>query len=131
MATKSKRAKGKRQARLTKPGHPMPALEVSPGPRFDIDPADSALVDRIIERIERERPIQSPPLSGDERLDIRMSLVACHANGMPMRFDKLVAADRFNFYHDVNGILRHIDRTTGTLGGCFVPRFAAFQHQDR
>ena len=43
-----------------------------------------------------------------------------HAAGM-------LAADDFNFGHDVFGIYRHLDRTTGKLMNCFVPRFAQRQ----
>lgn len=56
--------------------------------------------------------------------DAHMDLVATHANGCPLDFEKLVAADDFNFAHDVFGIYRHIDRTTGELTRCFRPRCA-------
>jgi hypothetical protein len=51
-----------------------------------------------------------------------MDLTACHANGMPLDLEKLAGADDFNFAHDVFGIRRHLDRDTGTLQNCFVPR---------
>lgn len=38
--------------------------------------------------------------------------------------DALLAADSGNFLHDVAGIHRHMDRTTGKMGDCFVPRFS-------
>lgn len=53
-----------------------------------------------------------------------MDVTAVHCNGCPLKLDELLAADDFNFSHDVFGILRYIDRATGELGGCFVPRFA-------
>jgi hypothetical protein len=56
-----------------------------------------------------------------------MDVVATHANGTPLRLADLLAADDFDFAHDVGGIRRHLDRTTGRLGGCFVPRFAVRQ----
>lgn len=40
----------------------------------------------------------------------------------PLRLDALLSAPDFDFAHDVFGILRHIDRATGELGNCFVPR---------
>lgn len=55
-------------------------------------------------------------------ISLDMDLLACHANGNPLDLDKLMAADDFNFAHDVFGIRRHIDRTTGELKDCFVPR---------
>jgi hypothetical protein len=53
-----------------------------------------------------------------------MDLMATHANGCPLDFAKLAGFDDFNLVHDVSGIQRHIDRDTGTLGGCFLPRCA-------
>lgn len=58
-------------------------------------------------------------------LSIEMDLTACHLNGTPLRLDALLAADDFNLAHDVFGIERHLDRTTGRLKGFFLPRFAA------
>lgn len=57
-------------------------------------------------------------------MEAHMDLSACHANGCPMDFDKLASADDFNFAHDVFGIRRHINRITGELEDCFVPRCA-------
>lgn len=58
------------------------------------------------------------------KLDLTMDLAACHANGRPLRLADLAAADDFNLAHDVFGIHRHLNRESGALGGCFVPRFA-------
>lgn len=52
-----------------------------------------------------------------------MDLMACHANGCPLRLRDLLAADDGNFAHDVFGIRDHINRDTGALGDCFLPRF--------
>lgn len=56
--------------------------------------------------------------------DCDMDILACHANGNPLRLDELLTADEFNFSHDVWGIRRHINRETEKLGGCFSPRFS-------
>lgn len=60
-----------------------------------------------------------------KRLDHHMDLTACHANGCPLDFDKLSKFDDFNMAHDILLIERHIDRSTGKLGDCFLPRCAA------
>jgi hypothetical protein len=60
-----------------------------------------------------------------EFIDCDMDITACHANGNPLKLQELLDADDFNFAHDVFGIRRHIDRQTGQLTGCFVPRFSA------
>jgi hypothetical protein len=58
-------------------------------------------------------------------IDADMDICATHLNGCPLKLEELLAADDMNFAHDVFGIRRHIDRTTGELQDCFVPRYAA------
>ena len=60
------------------------------------------------------------------RLDVRMDISAVHAK-CPLRLHDLLAADDFNFTHDIGGIYRHLNRESGELEDCFVPRFAAPQ----
>ncbi len=57
-------------------------------------------------------------------IDVVMDLDACHSNGCPLKLAELLAADDFNFAHDVLGIKAHIDRKTGKLASCFLPRYA-------
>jgi hypothetical protein len=59
-----------------------------------------------------------------ELLDMNMDLEAVHSNGCPLDFTKWLAFPDFDFSHDVVGIYNHIDRTTGQLGDCFLPRCA-------
>lgn len=56
--------------------------------------------------------------------DALMDINACHSNGCPLRLREFLAADDGNFGHDVFGIRRHINRTTGALEDCFLPRFS-------
>lgn len=56
--------------------------------------------------------------------EISMDITACHANGNPLRLADLLKADNGNFGHDVFGIRRFLDRETGKLTGCFLPRFS-------
>ncbi len=58
------------------------------------------------------------------RMDLIMDLSATHSNGCPLDFDKLLGFDDFDFYHDIYGIVKHLDRTTGKLQNCFLPRCA-------
>lgn len=53
-----------------------------------------------------------------------MDLTACHANGCPLDLHKLEHAPEGDFLHDANGIACHIDRETGQLLHCFLPRCA-------
>jgi hypothetical protein len=57
-------------------------------------------------------------------MQFAMDLEACHSNGCPLDFKGILEADSFNFWHDIGGIMANIDRTTGELTNCFIPRFA-------
>lgn len=59
------------------------------------------------------------------RMDIIMDLMACHfKGGNKLRLEDLLAADNFNFMHDVGGINRNLNRETYALENCFSPRFS-------
>jgi hypothetical protein len=59
------------------------------------------------------------------RLMADMDLCAANGNNGNRKLDleRLLVADDFNFTHDICGIARHMNRTTGRLGDHFVPRF--------
>lgn len=59
-------------------------------------------------------------------LSLRMDLAAVNAV-IPLDFMKLANFDNFNLSHDIGGILKHMNRETGDLEDCFVPRCAATQ----
>lgn len=64
----------------------------------------------------------------DVRIDpitVVMDLTAVHFGGTKLRLDELLAADDFNFIHDVSGINRNLNRETWELDNCFLPRFTA------
>ena len=58
-----------------------------------------------------------------------MDITATHANGCPLKLEDLLQAEQFHFVHDVFGIRRHLNRETGHLEHCFVPRFAVQVNQ--
>ena len=62
-----------------------------------------------------------------DRLTIVMDISACHFGGQKLRLDDLLAADDFNFIHDVTGINRNLNRETYVLENCFSPRFSQRQ----
>jgi hypothetical protein len=70
---------------------------------------------QIAERAIADRKAHGMKVSRGAQVDIEMDLEATHANGCPLRLADLLAADDFNFWHDVSGIARHLDRTTGEL----------------
>ena len=59
-----------------------------------------------------------------KKVDALMDINAVHSNGCPLHLNDLLAADDFNFSHDVFGIRRHLDRRTGKLQDFFLPRYA-------
>jgi hypothetical protein len=90
---------------------------------FDVPKADVFLIRQIAERADSQ--IFQPNGVAQSVADTMMDIQATIAQGVPLRLEELLAADAFNFAHDICGIYRHIDRATGKLGGCFSPRFAA------
>lgn len=86
---------------------------------FDVSAADAQLIARLADRAARMYG-----LSVEKRQVIEMDVTATHANGCLLDLQKLLDADDFNFSHDVAGIYRHLDRETGALTWCFLPRCA-------
>jgi len=77
---------------------------------------DCEVIEKIVERAQElriERDI----------LDLEMDIEAAHEN-CPLRLKELLDADKFNFLHDVYGIINNLNRETGKLENCFLPRFA-------
>lgn len=60
-----------------------------------------------------------------QRMQVIMDIAACHGNGTPLRLTDLLNAADTDFIHDITGIVAHIDRNTGHMQDCFLPRFAA------
>jgi hypothetical protein len=55
--------------------------------------------------------------------NVFIDIAATHLNGNPLRLDDWLKADDFSFMHDVNGIDKNINRKTGKLDNCSVPRY--------
>ena len=87
---------------------------------FSCSKEDHDLAVQVADRYENNCMLNC---SAHEHQLILMDLVATHCNGNPMDFAGLLSADLFNLAHDVNGIRRHIDRSTGRLMNFFVPRY--------
>lgn len=64
-----------------------------------------------------------------QRMTLVMDLAACHNHSCALDFERLAKAKGFDFNHDIAGIARHIDRTTGLLKDSFRPRFALRDHR--
>lgn len=88
---------------------------------FDITLIDYAAISKIVDRAWSIDWLQRSYAS---RMDLRMDVTAVHANGNPLRLEDLLAADDFNFAHDMSGICNCLDRDTGKLARGFSPRFS-------
>lgn len=92
---------------------------------FRTQTAEAEIIHKIVDRaMEMARKLtgRSPDF---KPIDLTMDITATHCNGTPLRLSELLAAPDFDFSHDVFGIMRHINRTTGKLEDHFLPRFAA------
>lgn len=97
---------------MTKRTHPM-------------DEARKAAFDLIGKIADRAVSVYANNNVRVERLDVLMDITSVHFSGCKLRLDDLLAADDFNFIHDVAGINRHLDRETYMLRDGFSPRFTA------
>ena len=57
-------------------------------------------------------------------LEMQMDISAAHIH-CKLDLDKFLALEHSDFIHDVCGIRSNMDRETGKLENCFVPRCAA------
>ena len=58
-----------------------------------------------------------------DTLTLQMDLEAISLT-VSMDWEKLLKASPRDFYHDLGGIQEHLNRKTGKLENCFLPRFA-------
>lgn len=61
---------------------------------------------------------------GRQHVEVMMDMEATHISN-PLRLQELLDSSEGDFTHDVVGIFNNIDRETGELKNCFVPRFTA------
>lgn len=85
---------------------------------FDCPIEDTDLIYGIVKRAERNGIVVSYP-------DTVMDLTVCHCNGCPLDLQRMLHGNLENLAHDIYGIHRHLNRTTGKLENCFWPRMVA------
>jgi hypothetical protein len=88
---------------------------------FDVSKTEQKTIREIADR--------AVAMASSENIDYdrtvaMMDITATHANGCPLRLSELLAAEPFDFAHDVFGIRRHLNRKTGQLEHHFTPRYA-------
>ena len=62
-----------------------------------------------------------------DRISLEMDIMAANGENenAPLDLEKLLSFDDFNFFHDIYGIQRHMNRKNGLLENCFLPRCSA------
>lgn len=80
---------------------------------------ETEIIRKILDRAE------ALGIQDNDLMSLHMDIEATHCNGCPLKLAELLEAPDFDFVHDVAGIRRHLNRETGELEDCFLPRFAA------
>lgn len=94
--------------------------------KFNATRSELSIIDKIVERAVREGLVRGrrKPTHWYEISTMLMDIEATHCNGNPLDLQKFLTGPDFDFIHDVCGIARHMNRETGQLMDCFVPRFS-------
>ena len=82
---------------------------------------------QIIDIMLRAASVMNFESRGSSRLEVSMDLTACHCVGCQLDLEGLLTATPSDLIHDVAGIMANINRETGELENCFVPRYAKNQ----
>ena len=78
---------------------------------------ESKLIMAIVERAWKSNMLYK------EKIDMIMDISKVHENN-PMKLQEWLEADDWNFTHDIVGIATFLDRETGKLMDCFLPRYS-------
>lgn len=82
---------------------------------WDISVEDAQTIKQIVKREKAAK-------YAADLVCLSMDITATHLNGTPLDLKRLLEFDNFNFFHDIGGIMSHIDRTDGKLKRGFLPR---------
>ena len=85
--------------------------------KFNTTKEEAALITKIVERAKKNDV-------SINKLNSILDITATHCNGNPLRLATFLHADNFNFNHDFYGIRENLDRNSGKLLNCFLPRFS-------
>lgn len=82
------------------------------------------IASRALRFIEENSADLAPWVRKLTRTEIEMDITAAHCNGCRLDLTKFLNFPASDFGHDLFGIGRYLDRDTGELLECFVPRCA-------
>lgn len=97
------------------------------GTRFNMSEDDREIIDKITERAMalEDKYADGVRLGKRENRQMMWVMDLLQVNDHnPLRFKDLAEADDGNFAHDIFGIRRHLNRSSGKLEDCFRPRFS-------
>lgn len=80
-------------------------------------------IDLIYRIVKRARDLTPNEIYGPIVMSLEMSIQAAHTV-CPLDLERWLAADDFNFLHDVFGIGNNFSPRLGQFKDCFVPRYA-------
>jgi hypothetical protein len=83
--------------------------------------AEAELIGQIANRVVKLGKANDIHL---DKLEVVMDLTAAHAT-CPLKLHQMLEVDDETLAHDAFGIRRHLNRQTGELMHCFLPRLAA------
>lgn len=86
---------------------------------WKVTDVEQALIKRIVARFVAQNSTYY-----SDSIEHAMDLIACHNHGCKLDFQKLLNAPDFDFFHDMYGIAKHLDRNNGQLQDFFIPRCA-------
>ncbi len=89
----------------------LPVVEIAPD-NFD-------LVAQIADRVERKRNQDDHEF---DRMRLMIDIISAVEADPKINLKTLLSFPDGSFFHDVAGIQKHIDRETGKMTDCFVPR---------
>lgn len=77
---------------------------------------DDLIISEIVKRAN-DADVNMPNLT-----NLQMDITAVHLNDVYLNLNRLLNFDNFNFFHDIYGITKNINRNTGKLLNGFLPR---------
>lgn len=82
--------------------------------KWDATNEEVITINKIYDRARKKLKIN--------KTDFMMDIEATHCNGCPLNLNKLLDFPAFDFWHDIHGIAVNINKSTGELKNCFLPR---------
>ena len=71
------------------------------------------------------RAKQSGKLKHYDPITLMMDITATHCNGNKLDLQNFLESPDLDFFHDIFGIIKNLNRTTGKLENFFTPRYSS------